>query len=196
MEQLKTLLLHLAAGGGFGDAWRRAGYSSREEAEAALRTLAESLPTDGGGVGAGRHENATGVQALVVHVDGAARGNPGPAAVAAIAYLPGGEPLTSRSRVIGTATNNVAEYRALLEGIQLARDLGAGEVTFKLDSELVVKQLTGEYRIKNSRLRTLAGEVESACTHFMRCTFEYISRDGNREADRLANEALDGTPEP
>jgi ribonuclease HI len=182
MERLAHLLLLLASGKNLQDSWKKAGYASMRAARMEIRKLADSL---GGSAGAG------GVQSLVVYVDGAAKGNPGPAAVAAVACLPDGEVLTTSARGIGRATNNVAEYRALLEGIRLARDLGAREVVFRLDSELVVKQMNGEYKIKNKALKLLAAEAESEAACFERITYEKIPRESNREADRLANEALD-----
>ncbi len=99
---------------------------------------------------------------VVVNVDGGARGNPGPAAIAAVVTAPTGEVLESRGEVIGRATNNVAEYRALLLGIERARELGAREVELVGDSELIVKQVKGEYRVKDPGLRPLHAEVRAA----------------------------------
>ena len=92
---------------------------------------------------------------MVVHVDGGARGNPGPAAVAAVASTPDGEALGERKLYIGEATNNVAEYRALLLGLELARELGAEEVEVVNDSELVARQIGGEYKVKHAGLKPL-----------------------------------------
>ncbi len=92
---------------------------------------------------------------VVVNVDGGARGNPGPAAVAAVATSPDGEALGERNAYIGEATNNVAEYRALLLGLELARDLGADEVEVINDSELVARQIGGEYKVKHAGLKPL-----------------------------------------
>ena len=89
---------------------------------------------------------------VVVHVDGGARGNPGPAAVAAVATAPGGEVMGERRLYIGEATNNVAEYRAVLLGLQLARELGAADVEVVNDSELVSKQIGGQYKVKHAGL--------------------------------------------
>ena len=92
---------------------------------------------------------------VVVHVDGGARGNPGPAAVAAVAATPDGDELAERKLYIGEATNNVAEYRALLLGLELARDLGAEEVEVINDSELIARQIGGEYKVKHAGLKPL-----------------------------------------
>jgi ribonuclease HI len=128
---------------------------------------------------------------LVVNVDGGARGNPGPAAVAAVVATPDGEVVQSRGELIGRATNNVAEYRALLLGIELARALGAGEVDLVGDSELVVKQVKGEYRVKDQGLRPLHAEVRQALEGFERWSIRHVRREQNAAADRLVNETLD-----
>jgi ribonuclease HI len=128
---------------------------------------------------------------LVVNVDGGARGNPGPAAIAAGVSTPDGEVLEEQSELIGEATNNVAEYRALLLGIERARALGAREVELIGDSELVVRQVRGEYRVKDDGLRPLHARVLGALEDFDGWTIRHVRRDDNSEADRLVNEALD-----
>jgi ribonuclease HI len=130
-------------------------------------------------------------QTVVVNVDGAARGNPGPAAVAAVAATPEGEIVERRGELIGRATNNVAEYRAMLLGIELARGLGASKLELVGDSELVVKQVKGEYRVKDAGLRPLHAEVRAALEHFDRWSIRHVRREHNAEADRLVNETLD-----
>lgn len=198
MEKLEKLLRLIADGVKLEDAWRNSGYASRGEARSALRALAGSLDTAGAngaqkrrGIQAVPDWATEGVNELIIYADGASRGNPGPSAVAAIAYLPSGELLTSVSKRIGKATNNVAEYRAVLEGLRLARMLRAVTVVVRLDSELVVKQLNGEYRVKSHDLRPFADAVISEASSFKRCTFTYVARSENTEADRLANRALD-----
>ena len=169
-DELKKLLSLLADGVGLDGAWRPAGFAGPDEARRALRKLA--------GVAAGPKDRAPrsgGLERLTVYVDGASRGNPGPSAVAAVAYLPTGELLTSSSRLIGDATNNVAEYRAVLEGLRLAKTLRARAVDVRLDSELVARQLNGVYRIKNAALRELADEVRGEAAGFGSCTFEHVS---------------------
>ena len=128
---------------------------------------------------------------LVVHVDGGARGNPGPAAIAAVLAEREGEVLEERSETIGHATNNVAEYRALLLGIERARALGAREVDLVGDSELIVRQVRGEYRVKGAGLRPLHAEVVEALRYFDRWTIRNVPREDNARADSLVNEALD-----
>lgn len=127
-----------------------------------------------------------------MNVDGGARGNPGPAAVAAVVTTPDGEELTSRGELIGTATNNVAEYRAMLLGIQLARDLEASEVELVGDSELIVKQINGEYRVKKADLKPLFLEVLSGLREFDDWSVRHVRREDNEAADLLVNETLDG----
>ena len=128
---------------------------------------------------------------IVVNVDGGARGNPGPAAIAAVASSPEGEPLASRGEAIGRATNNVAEYRALLLGIELARELGAVEVELVGDSELIVRQVKGEYRVKDASLRELHAEVRAALGELERWSIRHVRREQNAAADALVNETLD-----
>ncbi len=128
---------------------------------------------------------------VVVNVDGGARGNPGPAAVGAVVTDPGGELIAQRGETIGRATNNVAEYRALLLGIELARELGAREVELIGDSELIVKQVRGEYRVKDAGLRPLHAEVREALEPFDRWSIRHVRREQNEAADRLVNETLD-----
>jgi ribonuclease HI len=129
---------------------------------------------------------------VVVNVDGGARGNPGPAAIAAVATTPVGEELTSRGEAIGVASNNVAEYRAMLLGIELARDLGASEVDLVGDSELVVRQINGEYKVKKPDLKPLHAEVISSLRDFDRWSVRHVRREQNEAADLLVNETLDG----
>ena len=129
---------------------------------------------------------------LIVNVDGGARGNPGPAAVGAVVQTADGELLEERGELIGVATNNVAEYRALLLGIELAAGRGAGEVELVGDSELIVRQVRGEYKVKDATLRELHGEVKRALRSFENWTIRHVRREQNAEADRLVNAALDG----
>ena len=130
---------------------------------------------------------------LVVNVDGGSRGNPGPAAIAAVVTTPEGGLIEERSDTIGVATNNVAEYRALLLGIQLAKDHGASEVDLIGDSELIVRQVRGEYRVKDAGLRPLHAEALKALRDFERWSISHVRRDENAAADALLNEALDAS---
>lgn len=129
---------------------------------------------------------------FVVNVDGGARGNPGPAAIAAVVQNLDGEVLEGRGERIGRATNNVAEYKALLLGIERAAALGASEIELVGDSELVVKQVKGEYKVKDATMRELHAEVKQALRGFDSWSIRHVRREHNAEADRLVNEALDG----
>lgn len=128
---------------------------------------------------------------LTVHVDGGARGNPGPAAIAAVITGADGEVVDSAAQVIGRATNNVAEYRALVFGIERAVALGATELELVGDSELVVKQVRGEYRVKDPNLKPLHGTAMSALRDLDGWSIRHVGRDQNAHADRLVNDALD-----
>ena len=131
------------------------------------------------------------MEKLIVNVDGGARGNPGPAAIAAVVQEPGGGVLEESAERIGRATNNVAEYRALLLGIERARALGAREVELVGDSELIVRQVRGEYRVKDASLRDLHGRVREALADFDDWSIRHVRREDNELADALVNEALD-----
>ena len=128
---------------------------------------------------------------LRVNVDGGARGNPGPAAIAAVIEDGSGEVLEERSEAIGTATNNIAEYRALLLGIERAAALGAEHLELIGDSELIVRQVKGEYKVKDENLRALHRQVREALQSFEGWSIRHVRREENAEADRLVNEELD-----
>ncbi len=128
---------------------------------------------------------------LVVHVDGGARGNPGPAAAGAVVSTADGEVLTDAAEAIGVATNNVAEYRGLLLGLRLARELGASEVEVVSDSELVAKQVNGVYKVKHADMKPLHAEAMKALAEFDRWSVRSVPRAQNAEADALVNQALD-----
>lgn len=128
---------------------------------------------------------------LIVNVDGGARGNPGPAAIGAVVRDADGELLEERGERIGVATNNVAEYRALLLGIERAAELGAGEVELIGDSELVVRQVKGEYKVKDATLRDLHSQVKRALRPLESWSIRHVRRAENADADRLVNAALD-----
>jgi ribonuclease HI len=124
-------------------------------------------------------------------VDGGARGNPGPAAAAAVVSTPEGEVLEEAAVVLGRATNNVAEYRGLLLGLDRARALGAAEVDVVNDSELVAHQVNGRYKVKHPDLKPLHAEALERLRGFRRWSVRPVPRAENAEADRLVNEALD-----
>jgi ribonuclease HI len=128
---------------------------------------------------------------LVVHVDGGARGNPGPAAAAAVLSTPDGDVVDEATELLGVATNNVAEYRALLLGLRRALALGATEVEVVNDSELVAKQLTGTYKVKHAGMKPLHAEARAALGAFASWTIRSVPRAQNADADALVNQALD-----
>jgi ribonuclease HI len=128
---------------------------------------------------------------LIVACDGAARGNPGPAGIGVQITTPDGAVVAEIARGIGEATNNVAEYTAAIEGLTLARELGARTVTVRSDSQLLVHQLTGRYRVKTPHLQPLHRRVRNLVASFDRVSFEHVGRELNGEADRLANEGVD-----
>jgi len=129
---------------------------------------------------------------LVVHVDGGARGNPGPAAVGVVVSTPDGEVLDEIGEVIGVATNNVAEYRGLLLGLERARTLGASEVEVVNDSELVARQVKGDYKVKHAGLKPLYQQALAALRGFDSWSIRSVPRERNARADALVNAALDG----
>ncbi len=128
---------------------------------------------------------------VTVNVDGGSRGNPGPAAIAAVATDPDGEVLTERSEVIGRATNNEAEYHAVLLGVELARELGADELDLVGDSQLIVRQVQGSYKVKQEHLKPLRDQVMKALEGFDSWSIRHVKRGENERADELLNEALD-----
>jgi ribonuclease HI len=131
--------------------------------------------------------------AHVLYCDGAARGNPGPAAMGAVLFAPGKvEPVAAVSERIGEATNNVAEYRALIAGLEQALEAGVSRLVVRLDSELLVRQVTGTYRVKAEGLKPLHRQVAALIGRFALVTFEHVPRERNTIADELANAALDG----
>ena len=129
---------------------------------------------------------------VIVHVDGGARGNPGPAAAASVVSDPSGEVLDEHARLLGEATNNVAEYGALLLGLERARALGATEVEVVNDSELIAKQVQGLYKVKHPAMRPLHLEAMAALRQFERWSIRSVPRAKNAHADALVNAALDG----
>jgi probable phosphoglycerate mutase len=126
--------------------------------------------------------------------DGGARGNPGPAAYAFVLEAEDGTVLEARGEAIGVATNNVAEYRALIEGLRRAVEAGVRELEVVSDSELVVKQMRGEYRVKNAALRGLSLEAARLAREVGDVRYTAVRREHNELADRLVNQALDALP--
>jgi ribonuclease HI len=126
--------------------------------------------------------------------DGGARGNPGPAAFGYVLETPDGSVLASHGEAIGVATNNVAEYRALVAGLGRALELGIDDLEVVSDSELLVKQMRGEYRVKNAALRELSLAAAGLARQIGRVQYTAVRREHNELADRLVNEALDRAP--
>jgi ribonuclease HI len=123
--------------------------------------------------------------------DGAARGNPGPAGAGVMLKASSGEVLAAEGRFLGHTTNNVAEYRALLFGLERALELGVRRVEVRADSELLIKQLKGEYRVRNAGLRPLYEQALALIARFEATRLKHVRREHNGEADRLANEGID-----
>jgi ribonuclease HI len=128
---------------------------------------------------------------VIVHVDGGARGNPGPAAAAAVVSDLDGHVLDEAAEVLGVATNNVAEYRGLLLGLQRAQLLGATEVDVVNDSELVAKQINGDYKVKHQDMKPLHRAATEVLAGFDRWSMRSVPRAQNAHADALVNQALD-----
>jgi ribonuclease HI len=126
----------------------------------------------------------------VLHVDGGARGNPGPAGYGFV-ISSGDGPLVQRGGYVGQATNNVAEYSALVAGLEAAAELGIREVEVMADSELMVRQMTGQYRVKNEGLKPLYAKAQAAAARIGKVSYQHIPREKNKEADKLANMAID-----
>jgi len=132
---------------------------------------------------------------VVVEADGGSRGNPGPAGYGAVVLDPAtGSVLAERAEAIGTATNNVAEYSGLLAGLEAARELGAREVDVRMDSKLVVEQMSGRWKVKHPAMVPLAAQAATLVRGFDRVRFSWVPRERNRAADALANSAMDGRP--
>ena len=128
---------------------------------------------------------------LIIYTDGGARNNPGPAGIGAVIYDEEKNVVAEISEYIGEATNNQAEYKAVVAAINKAGEIGAEELQFYLDSELVAKQLNREYKVKNPELAPLFVKVYNATLKFKKVNFSHIPREQNQEADRLVNLAID-----
>jgi broad specificity phosphatase PhoE/ribonuclease HI len=133
---------------------------------------------------------------VLVEADGGSRGNPGPAGYGAVVRDEAGAVLAERLGALGVTTNNVAEYSGLIAGLKAARELGADEVDVRMDSKLVVEQMTGRWQIKHPGLRPLADEARGLATGFALVRYFWIPREQNKDADRLANAAMDGEAAP
>lgn len=128
----------------------------------------------------------------ILNCDGGARGNPGPAGIGFVLAVTAA-PVIYYSQYVGETTNNVAEYRALIAGLKRAQQSGVTEVEVRLDSELVVRQMKGEYRVKDDKLKPLFAEAQRLTARFQRITFQHVPREKNARADALVNKAIDKT---
>jgi len=128
---------------------------------------------------------------LIIYSDGGARGNPGPAGIGAVIYDEEKNIVHEISEYLGETTNNQAEYRAVIAAIEKLKEFEVEELNFFLDSELVVKQLNGQYKVKNAGLAPLFVKIHNARQSFKKVTFSHVRREYNKEADALANKAMD-----
>jgi ribonuclease HI len=128
---------------------------------------------------------------LIVHTDGGARGNPGPAGIGVVVTDEAGRVVAEIAEGIGPATNNVAEYRAAIEGLRAAADHGARRVLLRADSRLLIEQLAGRFRVKNPTLQRLHEEARAVMKRFDEVALEHVRRELNADADRLANQGID-----
>lgn len=128
---------------------------------------------------------------LLIQIDGASRGNPGPSSIGVFITDPTGRPVKEHHRYIGTETNNVAEYTALLEALKLAKELGGTDLKIQSDSQLLVRQYNGQYKVKNNRLLKFLIEIQKLRHAFKSIELIHVRREFNTAADALANQALD-----
>ncbi len=129
---------------------------------------------------------------LIINTDGGARGNPGPAGIGVVIADGTGKIISQHKKYIGETTNNVAEYKALIMALEQAVNLGGQTIIVHMDSELIVRQMQGRYKIKEPNLKVLAQEVLKLCSRFRLVQFIHIRREQNKLADKLVNEAIDG----
>ena len=126
----------------------------------------------------------------ILQFDGACRGNPGPMAIGVVLTKDGGK-IKEISKRLGRGTNNIAEWTALIEGLKLARDKGCKELEVRGDSQLIIKQITGKYKVKSSNLIPLFNEAKKLCNNFEKLKFKWVKREDNSDTDTLCNMALD-----
>jgi ribonuclease HI len=134
----------------------------------------------------------SGLDELVVYCDGGSRGNPGPSALGVSIQTPDGDEVEGIGETLGVATNNFAEYSAVIRALQRCAELGARAVHVRSDSKLLIEQLNGNYKIKSKNLIPLVLQAREAARAFDRVTYEHVRREGNVRADELVNLALDG----
>lgn len=134
------------------------------------------------------------IESAILWTDGAARGNPGPAGIGALLKTPSGEVLSADSAYLGEATNNVAEYKALLLGLERALVLGVKKIEVRADSELLIKQIKGQYKVRSAGLLPLYETALKLLARFESSSLTHVRREHNAEADRLANAGIDSRP--
>ena len=132
-----------------------------------------------------------GIDEVVINADGGSRGNPGPAGIGAVVALPNGTVLAEIAEGIGHTTNNVAEYKAVIAGLERAHELGARRVKVRADSKLVIEQLKGTWKVRQPHLVPLRDAAKQAARRFERVSYEHVRREYNKAADALANQAMD-----
>ena len=157
------------------------------DVKALFRRLAMLLPAAEAAVDTGGDL----VEEVIIHADGGSRGTPGPAGYGVVLHDCQGRVLAERGVFIGRATNNEAEYQGLIAGLKMARELGAASVSVRADSQLIVRQVNGEYRVRCAHLRPLYEEAHSLLESFATWRIEHIRREQNCRADELANQAMD-----
>jgi ribonuclease HI len=162
--------------------YEAAAYFRATQADGSGERAAQSRPSAADG---------TGTPEAILWSDGAARGNPGPAGAGAVLKKPTGEVLAEVSGFLGHTTNNVAEYKALIMGLQRALELGIRRIEVRADSELLIKQLRGEYRVKDEKLKLLFADAKALLARFANARLMHVRREQNSDADRLANAGID-----
>lgn len=171
--------------------YRLAPQLSREQVDELFRRLTESLEREGACVPASPREEAAGQDPIPrrvrLYCDGASSGNPGPAGIGMVLCAPDGTELQAWGAPIGRATNNVAEYKAVIEGLSRALELGVSEIEVLSDSELLVRQITGAYKVKSPALAELHARGLELLSRFERWDVEYIPRSNNTKADKIAS---------
>lgn len=178
---LSYALKLLASGIPVEDTWAEAGFASRKKLADALIALSDELAS---------LKSPPSHLKVIAYSDGASSGNPGMAGCGALITSEDGTDLLEGSRYIGRATNNVAEYEAAILALEKARELGATEVELRLDSELVAKQIKGEYRVKDPTLAKLHQRLKRLAGHFSILEVTHVKRKYNKKADNLANLAI------
>ena len=139
-----------------------------------------------------RKKSMVSLGGYVANIDGASRGNPGPGALGLVIYNDQGEIIAEGKETLGICTNNVAEYQALIKALEMAKDLHLSSLLVKSDSQLLVRQMLGHYKIKDEKMKALNHKVQTLLKSFEAVEFCHVSREENKLADKLANEALDG----